>query len=192
MPFEVRIDIPNEAAWKAAMADAARGTQFMEANEKFLNAAGAMLAEKIRAKTPRAFGTLRGAIGYKVTDRENLIVGVVNDATGPSSRLPASQYAQFVEEGRAPGAMPPPNVLRPWMQKVGYTGSAYQLARSIARKGTRPKPFLVPTLYENEGQILSMATAAYNQALEKIAGKTQGGLFGRILGGIASFFGFGA
>lgn len=180
MPFEVTIDIPNEAQWREAMRSAANGVDFILANDKFLWAAGSFLAQQVQARTPAAFGTLRSAIGFNVTG-DTVKVGVLTNATGPSSRLPAPEYARFVEEGRDPGAAPPPGVLRPWMAKVGFPGSEFALAQSIARKGTRPHPFLVPTLVENEGKIVEIGSHYWEGALNKIAARTGStGILGRI------------
>lgn len=188
--FEITVDLPNEAQFKAAMADAANGWDFFRQNELLLESVGIMLATDMKSRVPVAFGTLRNAIGYRVENRENLVVGVIGSGTGPSSRLPAADYARFVDEGRAPGRMPPPDVLRPWMTQRGFTGSEYVLRRSIAEKGTPAHPFLVTTLVDNEAKIATMAEFAYKTALDKIAARASGGgILSRIGGFLRSLFG---
>lgn len=180
MPFEVTIEVENEEQWRSAMRSAATGLDFALAKNQFLGAAGSFLQRQIVARTPAAYGTLRSAIGFEVLG-DDVKIGVLKNISGPSSRLPAPEYARFVEEGRAPGNAPPPGVLRPWMDKVGFPGSEYALARSIAEKGTRPHPFLVPTLVDNEGRLLEMSKRYYQAALDRIAGRTGSrGFFGRV------------
>jgi phage gpG-like protein len=56
---------------------------------------------------------------------------------------PAVKYGKFVEFGRRPGRMPPPASLIPWMKRHGIPASAaFALARAIAKRGIKPKPFM--------------------------------------------------
>lgn len=62
----------------------------------------------------------------------------------------ASQYAYYVEHGRKAGRMPPVKLLAEWAKKKLRVDDkrkmsvGYLVARKIARKGTRPNPFLKP------------------------------------------------
>ena len=51
-------------------------------------------------------------------------------------------YAPYVEYGTRPH-FPPVSALRPWAKRHGNM-SAWALARAIARRGTRPHPFMAP------------------------------------------------
>lgn len=93
-------------------------------------------------------GRLRGSITH-VVDRDGSELAVFV-GTNVSYALP-------VHNGRRPGArMPPVDVILEWARRKGMIddsmtpsqqrGVAYVLARSIARKGIRPKPFLVDAI----------------------------------------------
>ena len=61
-------------------------------------------------------------------------------------------YASYVEYGRKPGKMPPPNILEAWAYKKfrlshkEARSMAWALARSIAKKGTKARPFFEPAV----------------------------------------------
>ena len=64
-------------------------------------------------------------------------------------------YAQFVEEGRRKGAKQPPSTaIKEWIvqkgirkpQKYSLDGFAFVIARSISRKGIKPRPFIQTTI----------------------------------------------
>ena len=61
-------------------------------------------------------------------------------------------YASYVEYGRKPGKMPPPNILAAWAYKKfrlshkEARSMAWALARSIAKKGTKARPFFEPAV----------------------------------------------
>lgn len=51
--------------------------------------------------------------------------------------------ARTMEFGRKPGSkMPPPELLAGWAKRHGMEGAEYVIARSIAKKGIRPKRFI--------------------------------------------------
>lgn len=60
---------------------------------------------------------------------------------------PTVKYGAFVEFGRKPGArMPPPSALIPWIRRHGGAGNpeaaAFLLARAIAKRGIKPRPYM--------------------------------------------------
>lgn len=61
-------------------------------------------------------------------------------------------YASYVEHGRKPGKMPPPDILEAWAYKKfrlshkEARSAAWALARSIAKKGTKARPFFDPAV----------------------------------------------
>ena len=78
-------------------------------------------------------------------------------------------YWQYVENGRSAGKMPPIKNIYQWIQekrsmqekiknaknRISATKSlAYVIARKIAKKGTRPQPFVQPGLNEVSVDIL--------------------------------------
>jgi hypothetical protein len=64
-------------------------------------------------------------------------------------------YAEPVEKGRRAGAaMPPPSALIGWLGRHGIDPSlAFVVARSIGRKGIKPRPYLKPAYDVNRLKI---------------------------------------
>lgn len=81
-------------------------------------------------------------------------------------------YAPVVEYGRSAGAaMPPPSALTGWMRRHGMDEKyAFVLARSIARRGTRPKPYLKPALDKNRAAITREMAAVLQRISNRLAG----------------------
>lgn len=52
----------------------------------------------------------------------------------------AVDYAEYVDQGRGPGGMPPIQAIARWMQAKGIEGSPYPIAKAIAEKGTNKPP----------------------------------------------------
>lgn len=70
------------------------------------------------------------------------------------------KYAAFVEYGRRSGKMPPIDAIEYWVRrKLGITAKesrqvAFQIARAIARNGTKPKPFFVPAFNDEKANFV--------------------------------------
>lgn len=69
-------------------------------------------------------------------------------------------YAEFVENGRRSGRMPPPRILQAWVRKKlriadrrKSAAVAFALAVHIAKKGTKAHPFFAPAVRANQKAI---------------------------------------
>ena len=105
---------------------------------RFLNRMANEIAEEARRRAPIDQGQLRDSI--RVEGNNRIVVNPV-DANGVS-------YAASVEFGRQPGQKMPPygpdSRLAIW---AGTPGQAvYMLAKAIAARGIRPKPFFFPAV----------------------------------------------
>lgn len=91
-------------------------------------------------------GNLRASGKVQKVDDKTLDVGFF------SSDARDKGYASYVEHGRKPGKMPPPDILEAWAYKKfrlshkEARSAAWALARSIAKKGTKPHPFFEPAV----------------------------------------------
>ena len=78
-------------------------------------------------------------------------------------------YAAYVEYGRRSGKMPPVDYLIQWVRKKlrlpdkEARARGWAMARSIARKGTRPHPFFTPAVEKNKKAV----TDAIQEAIRK-------------------------
>ena len=91
-------------------------------------------------------GNLRASGKVQKVDDKTLDVGFF------SSDARDKGYASYVEHGRKPGKMPPPDILEAWAYKKfrlshkEARSAAWALARSIAKKGTKARPFFEPAV----------------------------------------------
>ena len=91
-------------------------------------------------------GNLRASGKVQKVDDKTLDVGFF------SSDVEDKGYARYVEFGRKPGKMPPPDILEAWAYKKfrlshkEARSRAWALARSIAKKGTKARPFFEPAV----------------------------------------------
>lgn len=91
-------------------------------------------------------GNLRASGKVQKVDDKTLDVGFF------SSDVEDKGYARYVEFGRKPGKMPPPAILEAWAYKKfrlshkDARSMAWALARSIAKKGTKARPFFEPAV----------------------------------------------
>lgn len=96
-----------------------------------------------------------------------------------------ANHAYWVEFGRKAGGMPPIKPIFEWIKKKGLSDSftpnggrrkrgadfekramsmAFAIAKSIARLGTKAKPFLFPAMRENEKAMMQ----EINEAIKKV------------------------
>jgi hypothetical protein len=91
------------------------------------------LLERITAKTPVNFGTLRASFAKEIHGSSYNMTGRVGTAL---------IYGWPVETGRKPGKMPPVDAIKLWVvRKLGISGKeadkvAWAIAYSIGKKGT--------------------------------------------------------
>ena len=91
-------------------------------------------------------GNLRASGKVQKVDDKTLDVGFF------SSDVKDKGYASYVEYGRKRGKMPPPDILEAWAYKKfrlshkEARSAAWALARSIAKKGTKARPFFEPAV----------------------------------------------
>lgn len=83
-------------------------------------------------------------------------------------------YADYVENGRRSGKMPPVDIMAQWARKKlrvparEARSAGYLIARKIARKGTRPQPFFRPAVERNRQAI----ERAISEAVASVTGGT--------------------
>lgn len=91
-------------------------------------------------------GNLRASGKVQKVDDKTLDVGFF------SSDARDKGYASYVEHGRKPGKMPPPDILEAWAYKKfrlshkDARSMAWAMARSIAKKGTKARPYFEPAV----------------------------------------------
>lgn len=91
-------------------------------------------------------GNLRASGKVQKVDDKTLDVGFF------SSDARDKGYASYVEHGRKPGKMPPPDILEAWAYKKfrlshkDARSMAWAMARSISKKGTKAHPFFEPAV----------------------------------------------
>lgn len=108
--------------------------------------AGSLLIEGTgRTLAPKDTGRLAGSITFAITG---------SGANLTSKIGPSVAYGLPVEKGRAAGKMPPVAALMGWASRKGI--DPYALAKSIARKGIKPKPFMQPAFEGNRVRVVSL------------------------------------
>ena len=96
-----------------------------------------------RKGAPVYQGQMRSSMESKVEGFGSEVIGIVG-----SPIVSPYPYPLVVEFGRSPGSMPPPSALERWVHLVlkvpteDALGVAFVVARSIARRGIRARPFL--------------------------------------------------
>ena len=99
----------------------------------------------LRANGSVVTGNLRASGKVQKVDEKTLDVGFFSSDSEKG-------YASYVEYGRKPGKMPPPDILEAWAYKKfrlshkDARSAAWALARSIAKKGTKARPYFEPAV----------------------------------------------
>jgi hypothetical protein len=124
---------------------------------KELEVASSLVTAVMRENAPVGVGGeegLKGSIGF-----------VVNPVTLTSEIKPTAPYADAVETGSRPHWPPhgPDSALAAWTKLKGL--NVYAVAASIARKGTKPHPFIEPTFLETEVPVLESFFTGISQFL---------------------------
>ncbi len=98
-----------------------------------------------RRAVPRDTGRLQNSITHRLAGGGGNLTGEV----GPSVK-----YGLYVERGRRAGRPPPAAALASWSRRHGVT--PFLVARAIGRRGTRPRPFLLPAYEKHKGTITDL------------------------------------
>lgn len=84
-------------------------------------------------------------------------------------------YAGAVEFGRRPGRMPPPSMMEQYAYKKLHLKDRKQsraigwaMAKSIAKKGTKPHPYFVPAVTKNQGTIIREISEAIQRTINRL------------------------
>ena len=99
----------------------------------------------LRANGSVVTGNLRASGKVQKVDDKTLDVGFFSSDSDKG-------YASYVEYGRKPGKMPPPDILEAWAYKKfrlshkDARSMAWALAHSIAKKGTKARPYFEPAV----------------------------------------------
>ena len=99
----------------------------------------------LRANGSVVTGNLRASGKVQKVDDKTLDVGFFSSDSDKG-------YASYVEYGRKPGKMPPPDILEAWAYKKfrlshkDARSMAWARAHSIAKKGTKARPFFEPAV----------------------------------------------
>lgn len=109
-----------------------------------------------------ASGFLANSGATKETPRGEILAGF------------SAHYAYWVEFGRRAGGYPPFQAIFQWVRKKHFAKDeeeaesiAYGIQRAIGKKGTKPHPFLYPSMQRNKGLYYSIIDKATKKVLNK-------------------------
>ena len=169
----VNLDKHEKAVTKAAMEGLKQAGLNIIADAK----------ENLRGNHSVVTGQLRASGKVQKVEGEKQSIDV-----GFFSKGNDTGYAYFVEYGRRAGKMPPVDYIMEWLRKKSSAfrsasrwakkfkissvdmdkmlrSNAFALAKTIAKKGTRPHPFFAPAVEKNESAI---ENAIANEILKEI------------------------
>lgn len=122
-----------------------------------LNKSSMTIKTNAKAKAPVAFGKLKRGISHTVEGLSGIVWS-------------KEKYGLFVELGTRPH-FPPVEALKPWARlKLGNENLAWAVAKKIAKRGTKAKPFFQPAVNESLPTIRTNFGELANQLI-KIMGK---------------------
>ncbi len=105
----------------------------------------------------------------------NLSKSVEVTTTADSISISLPDYAQYVDSGRKPNSKQPP--IRPlinWLKRKGITGDlnsiAFAIAKTIARRGIRARPFIAEASSNAEIQTSIYLDKKLEEQITKILG----------------------
>jgi hypothetical protein len=95
-------------------------------------------------------------------DTRRLMNSITHEVAGRGTRLvgrvgPSVRYGLYVERGSRPH-WPPRAALEGWARR--HNVAVFAVQRSIARRGTRARPFLVPAFLRNAERIVRLFAQA--------------------------------
>lgn len=131
--FEIRIDATEFTRWLDEAPEIA-----LAAVQRALYRAAARGSTELKRTAPKATSNLANSIRVFSTQDGAEIVASAN-------------YASFVHDGRAPGRFPNLDNIADWARVVGIPEDAvWPIARSIAQRGTRTRPWFKDYIESNE------------------------------------------
>lgn len=155
MQIDVRIEGLERLQAGVAGAPATLATEVRTA----LTAGSLLIEGAARGLAPKDIGRLGGSITHTITG---------GGANLTSKIGPSVAYGLYVEKGRKPGRMPPIGAIQGWANRKGI--NPYVLARSIARKGTKPRPYMLPAFERNRGAVVNLFAKVAQRVVVRMAG----------------------
>lgn len=76
-------------------------------------------------------------------------------------------HTSIIEYGRQPGKFPPIEPIRRWVERKGIDAPAFVVARSIATKGIKARPFFYPTWINYKGTFNRKLLLLFKQIVQK-------------------------
>jgi hypothetical protein len=161
VPVTLRLEGVNELERALLNSPAVLRTTQQRAMTQSLLLIEADARRNVRQDTRR----LMSSISHRQHASPRGLVGEV----GPSAR-----YGLYVERGTRPH-WPPRAPLEGWARRHGIP--VFVVQRAIARKGTRPRPFLLPAFRKNAAAIVRLFAAAGARAVATLgtSGTQSGG-----------------
>lgn len=141
-------------------ASIAAGPSTLAAEVRTAMTAGSLLIEgTARSLAPKDTGRLAGSITHAITG---------GGANLTSTIGPSVAYGLYAEKGRRAGKMPPIAAIAPWARRHGI--DPFVLARSIARKGTKGRPYMLPAFNQNVSRVVSLFEKVGAVVVRRMAG----------------------
>lgn len=155
----MRIDVRIEGL-ERLQAGAAAAPATLASEVRTSMTAGSLLIEgTARSLAGKDTGRNAGSITHRIS----------GSGANLTSRIgPSTAYGYFAEKGRRPGKMPPVSAVEGWARRKGI--DPFVLARSIARKGTKGKPYMVPSFQQNQGKVVKLFEGVAKKVVARMAG----------------------
>jgi len=147
MTLQLEIKVENQAEISRALKSR---KLVKEPLLRFLRQAGFLVEAAAKKRATVDTGRMRASITSNVDPRALT-----------TTIAPTVDYAAHVEFGTAPH-FPPPSALQPWARRHGFPSGmagAMLVARAIARRGTKARPFMAPALEASTGPINKLLNA---------------------------------
>jgi hypothetical protein len=155
----VQIDVRIEGLEKL-QAGVAAGPATLAAEVRGAMTAGSLLIEgAARGLAPKDTGRLAGSITHQISG---------GGANLQSKIGPSVAYGLYVEKGRRAGKQPPIGAISGWAARKGI--NPYVLARAIGRRGTRPRPYMLPAFQGKVGRVTALFMKIGVKVVSRMAG----------------------
>lgn len=107
-------------------------------------------------------------------DTRRLMNSISHSIEGSGASLtgrvgPSARYGFWVERGRRPGRQPPIAAIAGWARRHGV--SPFVVARAIGRRGTRPQPFVEPSIARNRQRLEAIFARVGGRVVSFLAGR---------------------